>query len=52
MFAGLLPSAYLCGHLYESSYMFGVEILGYIKCGYNLDDQILDICSIFQYAMT
>ena len=50
MFSGLLPSVCLCGHLYESSYRFGVEILGYTKRGYNLDDQVLDICSVFECA--
>ena len=50
MFLGLLPSVCLCGHLYESSYRFRVEILGYTKRGYNLDDQVLDICSVFQCA--
>jgi hypothetical protein len=29
MFSDLLPSACLCSHLYESSYMFEVEILDY-----------------------
>ena len=48
MFSGLLPSVCLCGHLYESLYRFGVEILGYTKRGYNLDDQVLDIRSVFQ----
>ena len=50
MFSGILPSIYLYGHLYESSFMFGVEILGYTKRGYNLDDQFLDIRSVFQSA--
>ena len=50
LLSGLLPSVCLCGHLYESSYRFGVEILGYTKRGYNLDDQVLDIRSIFQCA--
>jgi len=30
--------------------MFGVEILGYTKRWYNLDDQVLDIRSVFQCA--
>jgi hypothetical protein len=34
----------------QSSYRFGVEILGYTKRGYNLDDQVLDIHSVFQCA--
>jgi hypothetical protein len=34
----------------ESSYKFGVEILGYTKRGYNLDDQVLNIHSVFQCA--
>ena len=50
MFSGLLPSVCLCGHLYESSYRFEVGILGYTKRGYNLDDQVLDIHSVFQCA--
>ena len=50
MFSGLLPSVCMCGHLYEPSYRFGVEILGYTKRGYNLDDQVLDIRSVFQCA--
>jgi hypothetical protein len=45
-----LPSACLCGHLYESSYRFGVEILVYTKREYNLDDQVLDTRSVFQCA--
>ena len=52
LFSGhrLLPSICLCGHLYKSSYRFGVENLGYTRPGYNLDDQILDIHCVFQYA--
>ena len=38
------------GHPYESSYMFGVEIWGYTKRGYNLDNQFLDIRNVFRYA--
>jgi hypothetical protein len=49
-FSCLLPSVCLCNHLYKSSYRFGVEILGYTKRGYNLDNQVLDIRSVFQYA--
>ena len=49
-FSGFLLSVCLCGHLYESSYRFGVKILGYTKHGYNLDDQDLDIRSVFRCA--
>ena len=47
MFSGLLPSVCMCGHPYESSYMLEVEILSYTKREYNLDDQFLDIRSVF-----
>jgi hypothetical protein len=49
-FSCLLSSVCLCNHLYKSSYRFRVEILGYTKRGYNLDNQVPDIRSVFQYA--
>ena len=50
MFSDFLLSVCLCGHLYESSYRFGVEILSYTMRGYNLVDQFLDIRSVFRCA--
>ena len=49
LFSGFLPSVCLCDHPYKSLYRFEVEIWDYTKREYNLDDQFLDIRSVFYW---